>query len=159
MNVTAFQILTSSKMVNYALEYISFCKFIPQNLVKNWNNRPCTCRNSSYSLQFPIGIKVLDHALFKKWLCGSLPHVKNFGDQVTLTQIGIQATARQTGFPWWQTIPTMHELLREVFTLGSASKQLKRRRSSAQSVSNQDASDQITRTVPAVHSVFARHIL
>jgi hypothetical protein len=24
----------------------------------------------------------------------NLPHVKNFGDQVTLTQIGIQATAR-----------------------------------------------------------------
>jgi hypothetical protein len=25
---------------------------------------------------------------------GNLPHVKNFGDQVTLMQIGIQATAR-----------------------------------------------------------------
>jgi hypothetical protein len=25
---------------------------------------------------------------------GNLPHVKNFGNQVTLTQIGIQATLR-----------------------------------------------------------------
>jgi hypothetical protein len=41
---------------------------------------------------------------------GNLPHVKNFGDQVTLMQIGIQATARQTGFPWWRKIATMHEI-------------------------------------------------
>jgi hypothetical protein len=77
---------------------------------------------------------------------GNLPHVKNFGDQVTLMQIGIQATARQTGFPWWRTIATMHELLRTVFTLGSASRQLRRRRRSVQSVSCQDASDRIART-------------
>jgi hypothetical protein len=31
---------------------------------------------------------------------GNLPHVGITGDQLTLTQIGIQATARYTGFPW-----------------------------------------------------------
>jgi hypothetical protein len=31
---------------------------------------------------------------------GNLPHIENFGNQVTLTQISIQATGRQTGFSW-----------------------------------------------------------
>jgi hypothetical protein len=46
----------------------------------------------------------------------------------------------------------MHELLRAVFTLGSASRQLRRRRSSVQfsPVSQQDASDRLARTFPAV---------
>jgi hypothetical protein len=37
---------------------------------------------------------------------GNLPHDENFGDQVMLTQIGIQATLRYTVFPWQPTIAT-----------------------------------------------------
>jgi hypothetical protein len=37
---------------------------------------------------------------------GNLPHVGNTDDQVTLTQIDIQVTAGQTGFPWQPTNAT-----------------------------------------------------
>jgi hypothetical protein len=51
-----------------------------------------------------------------------------------------------------------HVLLRAVFSLGSASRQLRRRRRSIQfsSVSHEDTSDQITRTVPAVQFACSR---
>jgi hypothetical protein len=49
-----------------------------------------------------------------------------------------------------------HVLLRAVFTLGSASRQLRRRRSSVRSFSQQDASDRLARTFPAAQFVCSR---
>jgi hypothetical protein len=51
---------------------------------------------------------------------------------------------------------SQHVLLRAVISLGSASRQLKRRRSQDSPVSQQDASDQLTGTFPAVHFACSR---